>query len=702
MMIQYLNQMKYFDYKTHNKNKSKKSKQTKLCDNIMTFDIEVTSAWIENGKIIGYEPNHTADYWNELKPVCLPYIWQFSCDDIVYYGRDIKDFEKVLKDIPKDMQVIIWVHNLSYEFHFLSDFLDWKTVFARSAHKPMKCVPKKYPNIEFRCSYMLTRLSLDAWGKQIGVHKKTGDLNYDVIRTPLTKLTDTELEYCEYDCRVVKAGIQDYLKRYKTQYDIPLTQTGTVRAVVKNKLMNSKSYSKSIKRLVPHDAEEYLMLRNVFAGGYTHANSIYSNHTVKGLIEHRDFASSYPTVMIAEKYPMTPWVFTGLHEMPNESTFETYAYIIKLKFKHIKSILCNTYIQRCKTECVNALWDNGRLISADECEMYITEQDYITIKNAYSWNSLEVYEVYRSVKDYLPKPLIEYIFELYKNKTELKGIDEMADLYLQSKQYINSLYGMSVTAIVQADIEYDNGEWNTALLTEDYVNERLNKLRFNSPRERRYFMSYSWGVYVTAYARRNLWKCIEYCDTKCIYCDTDSIFTKGEFDFTWYDNEITEKLRKTCEHYNIDFEYTRPKDKHGIEHPLGVFSKEDDCSEFRTLGAKRYVERRVSDGQLHLTVSGINKEAVAQLHDNIENFKNGVEFDKDGEGVKKQLLTYVTDMPNLIWNDGYISTNRCGINMRATGYKLSLSDEYEELLEWLSMSVSELPEGFITSLRARF
>ena len=104
------------------------------------------------------------------------------------------------------------MHNLSYEFQFLRNILEWDSVFCRSARKPIKCVAKEYPNIEWRCSYMLTRLSLDSWGKQLGVHKQKGDLDYEEIRTPLTPLTDKELKYCEYDCLVLEAGIKDYIK----------------------------------------------------------------------------------------------------------------------------------------------------------------------------------------------------------------------------------------------------------------------------------------------------------------------------------------------------------------------------------------------------------------------------------------------------------------------------------------------------------
>ena len=284
-MIPYNGQLKEFDYdiethKSHHKNKNGVYKVTKYCNNIFTFDIECSSAWLENGKVIGYRKGETSDYWNNLQSLSLCYIWQFSCDGVVYYGRELRDFINVLDDLPKDANIIIWVHNLSYEFMFLSNILTWFKVFARSPHKPMKASSKEYPNIEFRCSYFLTRLSLDAWGKQLGVKKAVGDLDYDILRTPLTPLTEKELHYCEQDCLVVEAGIRDYCKTYISQHKIPLTQTGTVRKVVKEMLTADSNYVKFIKKLVPHDAKEYKRLQQVFAGGYTHANQLYAGKLI--------------------------------------------------------------------------------------------------------------------------------------------------------------------------------------------------------------------------------------------------------------------------------------------------------------------------------------------------------------------------------------------------------------------------------------
>ena len=121
-------------------------------------------------------------------------------------------------------------------------------------------------------------------------------------------------------------------------------------------------------------------------------------------------------------------------------------------------------------------YDNGRVLSAEYLEIYVTEQDYITICNNYTWSDMEVARVWRCKKDYLPRPFMEYILELYANKTELKDIAGKEDLYLQSKQYINSMYGMCVTALIQSDVKYDGGEWNIKPLTEEDVEKCIQAM----------------------------------------------------------------------------------------------------------------------------------------------------------------------------------------------------------------------------------
>lgn len=704
-MIKYNHQLREYKFNTekitsHHK-KGGKYKRTKYCNNIITFDIECTSAWIDDGKIIIYEKGHSNEYWNNLQALALCYLWQFSIDGTVYYGRDLCTFRELLDDLPEDLNIIIWVHNLSYEFQFLANILTWDKVFARTAHKPMKASCAEYPNIEFRCTYYLTRLSLASWGKQLKVYKAVGDLDYNQLRTPLTPLSDAELHYGEQDCLVVEAGIKEYVKKYGKQRNIPLTQTGTVRREVKELLTADKILMRRIKKLVPKTPEEYKRLQRIFAGGYTHANQLYSGKVVDELIRHYDFASSYPTVMLCEKYPMSGWSYNGINVIPDDKEFEDKAFIFYLEFQNINSISFNTYIQASKCTGTGRTYDNGRVLHADTLELYCTDQDWITIRNNYEWDKITVRRVWRSKKAYLPRPLLQYLLELYANKTSLKDVSGYEDLYLQSKQYINSMFGMMVTALMQSDVLFDagSGEWSIKELTKDDIIKKLKKLADYHDREKRYFLSYSWGCWVTAYARRNLWKCIESCDRDMIYCDTDSIFVRGDHNFDWYNKEVTEKIRKSCEYNNLDFEKTRPLTPKGKPKPLGIFEEEDPCSQFKTLGAKRYVERRISDNKLHLTVSGINKDAVELLDDNIDLFADGFNFDKDADCVTKKQSIYLSNMPDITYPDGYKSSYRYGINMRDTGYLLTITDEYQQLINFIEYSFSDLPSAFINHMR---
>lgn len=726
----YSGQLKNYSFNNyHKKRQHKKGKKAKIFyDDIFTFDIETTSAWVnENGNVIKYKKGFSSDYWNNLQPLALCYIFMFGVNDTVYYGRTLEDFYLLLKDLPSDGKIIIWVHNLSWEAHFLFNILHGVKMFCRTPHKPMKLTCEDFPNIEYRCSYMLTRLSLANWGKSLGVKKLTGDLDYNKIRTPKTPLTEKELGYCERDCIIVYEGIKNYLKQYGRQENIPLTQTGTVRREVKEKLMSNEDYNKFIKTLVPKNANEYKMLQHTFAGGYTHANRKYAGRFIyakdlKAIVQHNDFTSDYPFQLCARKYPMTPWAYIPDKKIPDVSTFENTAYIMELKFTNIRCETYNSYIQivKCSLDSKITNSDNGRVLSADTLTITITEQDYLIIKNMYSWENLEVVKIYKSYKQYLPKDFILYVLELYGNKTSLKGLkdDISIELYKKSKEYINALFGMCVTALLQSDVNYDEltQEWSIDHLTEEKVNEHLNKLRNFNPREKRYFLSYSWGIYCTAYARVSLFMCLlgsdlinttvedttpYYVDDVELYADTDSLFLIGEHDFSWYNSWADTQLKNMCDYHKIDFELTRPKTKKGEPKPLGWFLKEDNAIEFCTLGAKRYIERR-EDNKLYLTVSGINKEAVYILKNDITNFKDGLVFDKDFPTITKKLPIYISNMPAVTFPDGYKSNYKSGIALRPNGYKMALDDKYKKLIRYSELEAGDLPETFINSIRGKW
>ena len=59
----YTGQMRNYSFQTEivTEKKKKKTIKKKHSKSILTFDIEVTSAWLQNGKVIGYHKGEVAD-----------------------------------------------------------------------------------------------------------------------------------------------------------------------------------------------------------------------------------------------------------------------------------------------------------------------------------------------------------------------------------------------------------------------------------------------------------------------------------------------------------------------------------------------------------------------------------------------------------------------------------------------------------------
>ena len=154
--------MKYWtDYKGHKKNfsyRKTKSGYEKHDETIYSFDIETTSVLLHNSKI---EPvcNYPL-YSDDVTPFGFLYIWMFSINDTVYYGRTLDEFVEFKSRVfnTPSTHSVIYVHNLAFEFQFLRSVLTIDEVFARDLRKPMYF---EVGNIRFKCSYYLTGASLD-------------------------------------------------------------------------------------------------------------------------------------------------------------------------------------------------------------------------------------------------------------------------------------------------------------------------------------------------------------------------------------------------------------------------------------------------------------------------------------------------------------------------------------------------------------
>lgn len=659
----------------------KKNRADIVNDDIMCFDIETSSGFLHKDSDT-LEPylGKSKKYYEDCKKFAICYVWQFSINDNVFWGRTLEDFKDFLQELEyyEPHKKIVYIHNFSFEFQFLINVLQFDYVFARQARKPLFAECSTY---QFRCSYFLVNMSLATWAEQrkLSVQKLVGDLDYTILRTPKTVLTDKELAYCFNDVLVMYYGLQQYKEKYGHMIDIPFTQTGEVRKEVIERMNVSSEYKyrKRCIKLIPQTIEDYSLLCDCFMGGYAHSNAVHTNIVLDNVFS-KDITSSYPTVMCLEKYPMTYFEET----IPCDDYFnnDNYSYIITFDVEHLRSKRWNTWLSFSKcTKIKGYSLDNGRVLKADYVQLSLTNIDYEMFQLCYDFDNPNIIDFRISSNDYLSPTFVKYILELYGNKTTLKGIKEKEPLYMKSKQYINSMYGMMVTKNITDTIEFEEDRWKKELLDEKNF---YTKIASEKKKLSKTFGAFQFGVWVTAYARRNLWQGILALDYNVAYCDTDSIkYIDCDTDFfERYNKEIEIRENMRADMLGISRDKFCPKDKYGIPHRLGIFDDDGQYKKFKTLGAKKYCYVD-NDDKLHMTVSGVRKSAVSQLH-NIEDFKDGTVFDV--KHAQKLIMSYVDDMPPIVWNKGqydeFHSNYQHGICAQPTTYSLGITDDYESIL----------------------
>lgn len=217
-------------------------------------------------------------------------------------------------------------------------------------------------------------------------------------------------------------------------------------------------------------------------------------------------------VMLTEKFPSSSFKKCSIKKF--EQILDRFCYIVKVKFKNISCNYFNNFISMSKCISIsNGKYDNGRVISAKELEIVLTDVDLKFIFKTHTFDSYKFEEVYWSYKDYLPIEYLEFILEKYKKKTELKGVEGKEIEYALEKAKFNAIYrlGMTVTNNIRDNVIFDNIEWSEIPLTNDEIIGLLELQKKKS------FLSYSYGVYVTAYARINLLSNLIQLDNYVIY-----------------------------------------------------------------------------------------------------------------------------------------------------------------------------------------
>lgn len=579
----------------------------------------------------------------ETNKQSIMYCWQFAINGRVIFGRTWEEFKQLIdtlnKYTNKHLRLLIYVHNLAFEFQYIRTMFNWHKVFSIAPRKPIYAITAD--GLEFRCSYILTNYSLAKLSDQLQknhIKKLVGELDYKLERSPLTPMSWNEISYCINDVLVVSAYIDEQREIEKGLQNIPLTATGYCRRYCrkmclygKNKKYRNahyKQYRALMDSLTIDGADEYNQLRRAFQGGFTHASARFSGVELQN-VDSIDFTSSYPYCLLSELYPMS----SGQKVEPKtpeefKHYLKYYCCIFDVEFKGLLPKCINeNYIST--SHCYikeNYVANNGRIVSADRICTTITNIDFDIIRRTYIWKTIKIRNMRIYRKGYLPRDLLLAIIKLYQDKTTLKGVIGKEQEYLNGKALLNAVYGMMVTSISKDEIIYED-TW-----TVEPADIEKDVDKYNKSIKR--FLFYPWGVFCTAYARANLWCGILNFGDDYIYADTDSIKCLNlakHMDYVNSYNKLCEKkLRVMCQHMNIDYSELEPLTIKGEKKPLGVWDFDGHYDKFKTLGAKRYLVEQ--NGNIHMTVAGVNKHvAVPYLRSKYGNdiftyFNSGLEI----------------------------------------------------------------------------
>lgn len=579
------------------------------------------------------------------------YVWQFgiTTDARIVYGRtwdELKDMLDTMAEklnLSKWRRMVVYVHYLGYEFQFMRKLFKWQEVFSVDERKPIKALTTS--GIEFRDSLILSGMSLETLGKNLlkPIPKLKGYLDYDVVRSRYTELTEDEYRYCENDIQIILQYIREQIDIYGHVRHIPMTNTGRVRDLIKRKCLVSNSFKKKMQSLTM-DIELYEICKRAFMGGFVHSSHIHTFKTLKKVGSY-DLTSAYPFAMVCERFPSSQPKLEDDIEVIREYIKNKYkGCVFECTYTGLKNkIGYESYIS--KSKCYNMKNDNtinGRVYSADELTITITDIDYKIIKEVYSYESMSIGICYTYDMQYLPKELILAILDLYEKKTTLKDVEGQEVEYMLSKGMINSVYGMEVTDIIRDMIEYDDCDgWTKEKPSYNEMSKQLEK--YNNHEKRTSY--YIHGIYVTAYTRRTVWNAILNLGSDYIYSDTDSCkflnYEEHQSYFENYNKIVLKKIEEISKFYNIPIEKFKPKNKKGVEKIIGIWDFEGVYNTFKTLGAKRYLVEQ--DGDFKLTCAGLGKKQGMQyIYDSCNGdsekifqfFNSSMEIPPNGTGKK--------------------------------------------------------------------
>ena len=426
-------------------------------------------------------------------------------------------------------------------------------------------------------------------------HSIKGNWDKYKIRNQSDILTEEELIYSDTRCICLLECMHKFMTMYNlTLNTIPYGLGGLTKKSIKDNIdtfwhhhtiPSMQIYKKNYFRNSLLSFEELMQFKDNFYGAYVGYNEDYRDEIINDEVQCYDFLSSYPYVMLSEKFPNSKY-----HEWHDnitwermlkchwcEFTFDVVLKNVKVKPNALTIIGASKTIKRENAE----YGTSSNIISADKIEFWCPSKVYLQcVLECYDVESIEISNVKSCHLSYLPKPITDTIKQLVIDKQSSKG--DIAKYHF-AKVRVTSCNGLFLQRL------------------DNITDEKSYKKNYVQRR----FLPYQTGVLILHYALRNLIELSKCCD-KWLYSDTDSAYGMG-----WHEDKI-EAYNKSCED---KLKYANNNIKN-IQ--LGMAELEHNCKQFRYVAPKRYA---FNDGnELIFKVAGragsVNiNEQISDIHD---------------------------------------------------------------------------------------
>lgn len=375
------------------------------------------------------------------------------------------------------------------------------------------------------------------------------------------------------------------------------------------------------------DATRLRLLELSTRGGLDIVNSDALGIPIDGVLG-ADLTSSYPDDMVTAEFPLGAGEYFEQFSEELYKDGKGFATLLTLKLKNVQlRDWCLPYIKLLGANGMRAenftlydvgSGDNSLIKTAQLCYVVIWDKELELIKDLYDIDSIEWGPAIRYPLGLLPIAFRNYVLDLYKDKSELKGVKGQELKYAASKIKINALAGDMQARPIRCEelaLKLNKPELIKNKMLDGFTDEELNQELNESynihktskdkwPDVFSRHNSYVTGKYLTMLSRVKLMRFVmRLPKNQVIQTATDAVYVKDNHlmrtQIAWYNDEHKKVLGKVSK----DFTPEAATRLHANGKYLGFFEVERYAC-IKVLGVKRYLTQDY-EGELTLKHSGL-------------------------------------------------------------------------------------------------